>query len=280
MMDINASDLRYFLEVARTLNISRASERLGIGQPGLSQSIRRLEAQMGTLLLNRYKTGVQLTPPGIRLATKGAQLLEQWTKLKEDVLASHSEIEGKYILGCHPSVALYSLPAFFRDLIAKNPKLEIKLAHGLSREITEDIVSFRVDFGIVVNPIRHPDLVIRELCRDKVCFWVAKNCEKDVLIYDPKLIQSQFVIEQATKRGCAFKRHIESSHLEVIGALAEAGTGVAILPERVGKRHPRLTRYRAELPSFEDKICLAYRMDRKTTAAARLIVDTIARAKF
>ena len=39
MMDIQPTDLRYFLETAKTLNISRAAERLNIGQPALSQAL-------------------------------------------------------------------------------------------------------------------------------------------------------------------------------------------------------------------------------------------------
>jgi len=47
------ADLGYFMEVASTLNVSRAAERLGISQPSLSLAIRRMEEALGAPLLVR-----------------------------------------------------------------------------------------------------------------------------------------------------------------------------------------------------------------------------------
>ena len=57
----SAAELEYFLEVSSTLNLSRASERLGISQPSLSLAIKRLEQSVGTELFIRHKHGVTLT---------------------------------------------------------------------------------------------------------------------------------------------------------------------------------------------------------------------------
>jgi len=57
----SAAELEYFLEVANTLNLSRASERLGLSQPSLSLAIKRLELSIGTQLFIRHKQGVTLT---------------------------------------------------------------------------------------------------------------------------------------------------------------------------------------------------------------------------
>ena len=57
----NASDIQSFLEVTKTKNISRAAERLGLTQPALSQSIKRLENAFGQQFFIRGKGGVKLT---------------------------------------------------------------------------------------------------------------------------------------------------------------------------------------------------------------------------
>src|SRR4051812_39179302 len=56
--------LRYFVAIAEERSITRAAERLWIAQPGLSTQLRRLEAEVGTQLLNRHPRGVELTPAG------------------------------------------------------------------------------------------------------------------------------------------------------------------------------------------------------------------------
>ncbi len=58
------TDLKYFMEVAQTQNVSRAAERLGISQPSLSLAIRRMEQSVGAPLLIRSKRGVTMTQAG------------------------------------------------------------------------------------------------------------------------------------------------------------------------------------------------------------------------
>lgn len=272
----NPSDVANFIQVARTLNITRAAERLGIGQPALSQSIQRLEYYFGVQLLDRFKTGVRLTAAGERLRDAGMLTLTACSKLKDHVLAAEHAIQGRFTLGVHPSVAIYSLPAFLKDLLQDHEGLSMSLLHGLSREILEAVVSFRADFGIVVNPVRHPDLVIKELCRDRIGFWSVPDANRRVLIYEPDLLQSRTLISQLSER---FTRVIESSNLEVVAALTECGVGVGILPTRVAKRTGNLTLL-TETPFVDDKICFIYRADRHLSAAQRHIINVIRKARF
>ncbi len=124
-------DLAYFLEVTATLNVSRAAERLGITQPSLSMSIKRLERSVGAQLLVRSKTGVQLTQAGKFLAIRGKRLLQEWEFIRSGVLSHESELTGRFTLGCHVSVARYALPVFLPRLLKDNPNIGINLEHEL-----------------------------------------------------------------------------------------------------------------------------------------------------
>lgn len=106
------ADLTYFLEIANLLNLSRAAESLGISQPSLSLAIQRLEKSVGTTVLVRHKRGVSLTKAGKQLLAHTRQLMQHWDSIKSETLASVYEIQGNFSIGCHPSVALFSLPRF------------------------------------------------------------------------------------------------------------------------------------------------------------------------
>jgi DNA-binding transcriptional LysR family regulator len=152
-------DLKYFREAAATLNMSRASERLGISQPSLSLAIQRIEDSVGDKVFYRSRRGLVLTQAGKQLLTHTNFLLDAWSQVKSKALASSQLIQGRYIIGCHASVALYSLGTFLPKVLHDHPTLEIKLEHDLSRKITESVISSAVDIGIVVNPVKHPDLI-------------------------------------------------------------------------------------------------------------------------
>jgi len=279
MMYIQPTDLRYFFEAAQTENLSRAAERLGIGQPALSQSIQRLEHILGAKVFDRYKTGVRLTPVGRRLMKEGQTLLDDWGKLKSLATETNEGIQGQYSIGCHPSVGLYSLHTFLPQLLSTHPQLEISLRHGLSREIFEDVVSFRIDFGLVMNPVSHPDLVIQQLCEDRVSFYWKPSGNAQVLIYDPALMQSHELIKKF-KNKKMFSRFLTSGSLENIARLAEAGCGVAVLPERIAQLQPSLKLFSKDLPHVVDKLCLIYRADRTMNEAGKTIIKQIRGARI
>ncbi len=275
------SDISYFLEVATTQNISRAAERLGITQPSLSMALKRLEYALGIEVLIRKKSGVELTKSGRHFAQEAANLIREWESLKASVLGHAHDLAGRFSIGCHVSVASYSLPTILPKLLDKYPQIEIQLKHDLSRKITESVISHHLDFGIVVNPVFHPDLVIHHLCEDKVTLWDNTGQYSNMLIYDPDLLQAQFILQKLEANNIRFKRIVTSSSLELIADLASTGMGTAILPTRIAARNKTILRHCIpNAPSFNDKICFIYRADSQRTAASKVIVQSIKEAIF
>ncbi|MFZ4713371.1 MAG: LysR family transcriptional regulator [Bacteriovoracaceae bacterium] len=273
-MMASPQELKYFIELSSTLNFSRAAERLGVTQPTLSLSIKNLENHLGLALFIRNKNGVTLTKAGQRFVQGARELLQNWDSLVREVNKEQNEISGRYVLGCHSAVAQYSLPNILPELLQKNPGLEITLKHDLSRKITEQVISFEIDFGIVINPVKHPDLVVIPLGKDEVTFFEKQgNKNSDILICDPDLVQTQ----KLSKEFKRFKRVITSSSLEVIQSLTEAGAGVGILPKRVALNSKSLKLKNAlpGAPIFADQLALVFRVENKKTLTAIAIIDAI-----
>ena len=158
-----------------------------------------------------------------------------------------------------------------KDIYSSYPGLEIQLIHNLSRVICEGVISGVVDFGIVVNPIRHPDLVITEILKDEFGFWRTSNGLKDVLIYNPLFTQSQALIKKFKKQ--KFSRNIITESLEVSAILAKSGAGTALLPERVVNILASDLKRVDGSPVFQDQITFIYRTDLRKTASAKTIIQ-------
>lgn len=279
-----ATDLRYFLEVAQTLNLSRAAERLGVAQPTLSLAMQRLESTAKMRLLVRSKTGVQMTRAGQRFASDSKLLLEQWDQLLTEAHRDESDVRGRVTIGCHPSVALYALDRALPELLSEHKDLEIVLEHDLSRRILERVVKFEIDIGLIINPVEHPDLRLKELLKDEVTLWSAKTLRNDdVLIYDPELHQAQEIVRKLKRlEPNRFRRVLASGNLEVITGLAASGAGIAILPGRVAMREPAWglrpwVSSKGAVPKVQDRLFLVTRAERDRSQTMATVMRALAK---
>jgi len=274
-MALVMDDIKYFITVSETLNITRASEIIGISQPALSYAIKRLENELGSDLLIRLKNGIQLTKLGEEFKSRSRRLLYEWEQAQNLVNNDSSDYQGTYTFGIHPSVALYTLECFMPKLQKDFKGLGFNFIHGLSREMTEKVISWEADFGIVVNPIRHPDLVIKKICDDEVSIFYAKNAQNK-LIYDHNLAQSQYIMKKVKKK---FESHISSVNLEVVAKLTSLGMGYGLLPTRVAKQYTNLKRLE-NAPVYKDEICLIYRPEKHSNDVSKEIIKVIKEANY
>lgn len=278
------AELEYFLEVTNALNFSRASERLGISQPSLSLAIKRLEQTIGTDVFVRHKQGVTLTQAGKQLLLHVRQLLQLWDTTRSEALASQQEIQGNFTLGCHSTIAIHIASKFLPSLLEKHPKLEIHLKHNISRKIMENVINLSIDVGIVANPIRHPDLIIRKLRTDEVTFFMANDLHQKtqdihsgqaILICDPGMTQVHALLKKIKKMNLMFGRMITTDNLEVIASLTTNGCGIGILPTCVAEsQFPKLKKI-PNAPIFSDELCLIYRNENRNVKAMQVIINTI-----
>lgn len=270
-------EIMVFLEVAQTLNITKAAQRMGLTQPSLSLSLKKLEHTIGENLIIRSKNGVELTIAGKNFQKQARNLLETWEKIKSETTSSVLEVKGNIKFGCHPSVGLYSLHHFLPHLMQNHPDLEITLVHDLSRKITQKVINYEIDMGLVINPVEHPDLIMTKIFEDTVKLWKAKKDIPDVLICHPELIQTQSILKNLRKGKQKFDRVITSENLEIITQLTLEGCGYGIIPERVLMNLNSKKELHAvpNSPQFKDELHFVFRMENKDIESFKVIKQAI-----
>lgn len=271
-MSLMMNDIKYFITISETLNVTRASEILGMSQPALSYALIRLEKELGGELVIRLKNGIQLTKLGEEFKQRARRLVAEWEDAQNLVNSESGLMQGSYSIAIHPSVALYAIRCFMPELQSQFPKLDVNFIHGLSREMTEKVISWEADFGIVVNPIQHPELVITPLCDDEVTIFYIKNAPEK-LIYDQNLAQSQYILKEMSNK-MSFNGVLSTANLELVGQLTSLGLGYGLLPTRVAAQYRSLEKLK-DAPVFKDKICLVYRPDKHKNSVSKKIIQII-----
>src|SRR4029077_3014369 len=86
--------LHMFLELSRSLHFLRASRACHVSPSTLSRAVQRLEQETGSVLLERDRRSVRLTPEGGRFAEHARDTLERWQRLQRDLRGSQERLAG------------------------------------------------------------------------------------------------------------------------------------------------------------------------------------------
>lgn len=289
-MDVSLSDLKTFREVARLGTVSAAARSLNLSQPTVSWTVKKLEDQFGSALFQRTNKGMSLTRAGQSLAERAETLMQHFLSLRDEIKADTEEIRGSYSLGVFAILGSFTLPRFCPSLLEAHPHLDLNLFHDLSRNIAEKVIKGRLDFGIVVNPPQHDDLVIHELYSDEIKFWTRRQpsslqdpqSDHSVLWVHPNLRQNKDLLRQAREGQLFnFKRICYSTDLLVILHMIASGCGIGLLPETIARAYGGSPLMALEgSPIYHDAICLIYRHDLEKTRAAETIKNAILAANY
>ena len=98
---MNLRQLKYFLSVVDTGNMTRAAEHLNVAQTALGMQIKQLEESLGVTLLVRHSRGVEPTKAGSLLRERALEILKLVEQTRNDVSGGTSAIRRPSVLASH-----------------------------------------------------------------------------------------------------------------------------------------------------------------------------------
>jgi DNA-binding transcriptional LysR family regulator len=209
---LNLRHVEYFLVLAEELHFGRAATRLRIGQPPLSQQIRRLERDLNVRLLRRDRRHVELTPAGQAFRDDALLLISQADQARRSAQrAGRGEI-GKLLVGFVPSgnhALLMDLMVRMRD---RCPDVEIVLRSMSTSAQLDGILAGQIDVGFVRMPLQHPSLAVRVVAAERLVVALPAD--------HPLAAQPDVAIDQLADQGLIiFPRAIAPSYYDFILSL-------------------------------------------------------------
>jgi DNA-binding transcriptional LysR family regulator len=155
-MNINLRDLHYFAVVAEHRHLSRAAEALGLSQPALSMSLRRLEQFMKSKLVKRTPKGVELTTTGEAVFAHARRLQISVEDISREVTDLSEGRAGYLRIGSGAGSAIHHLPAACAALLKEAPKATFKVITGARQATLKALSNGELD--VLVTTIQTPRL--------------------------------------------------------------------------------------------------------------------------
>lgn len=143
--------LRYFIEVARTQNITAAAERLHITQPTLSKQLMDLEDELGAKLFERGKRRTTLTEDGMLLFQRAKEIVALADLTESAFRSTDERIAGDIAIGCGETEGMRLLVDAMKEMRAVHPGVTFRLSSGNFEDISDRLDGGLVDFGLFVG---------------------------------------------------------------------------------------------------------------------------------
>jgi DNA-binding transcriptional LysR family regulator len=140
--------IRYFLAVSETLNLTKAAKRCNVAQPSLTRAIKALEAELGGELIRRERDLSHLTELGQRVLPMLRQCYETAVSAKSVAASMQNAEVVPLSLALSHTIGLNSFEPMLQELSRVFPGLQLKLHRGSRNEVVDYLKSGAAEMAI------------------------------------------------------------------------------------------------------------------------------------
>ncbi|MEN9683624.1 MAG: hypothetical protein RLZZ427_1375 [Pseudomonadota bacterium] len=159
--------LRCFVAVAEELHFGRAAARLNMTQPPLSRHIQVLERILKVELFHRSSRSVRLTAAGSAFLAEATRIVEMADSAITTARAAAEGQRGMVSLGFTAASGYSFLPRFMNHAQQAMGGVRFLLKEMVSAEQIENLLSGRIDLGLLRPPVRRPELASQLVLRER-----------------------------------------------------------------------------------------------------------------
>ncbi|CAN5714858.1 LysR substrate-binding domain-containing protein [soil metagenome] len=264
--------LRHFAAVAEELHFGKAAEKLGMTQPPLSQSIQRLESELGIRLFERTHRSVELTPVGSQLLPYVREILAGTQRLPRLAQQLFRGDVGELRLAFVSTADYGVLPQLLQRFSSRFPSVRIDLLEATSDLQIDALISEQIDAGIIIGAGASTipgSLEYLPLQTERLMLAVPENddspastarldsyAERPLVIFPRRVAPSlhDAITSCFSSRGLTPRFGQEAIQMQTIVSLVSPGLGIAIVPESLRSLQRSGVRYlqiEGETPEIE-----------------------------
>jgi DNA-binding transcriptional LysR family regulator len=249
---IELRQFRQFVAVAEELSFRRAAERLHMAQPPLTAAIRRIEEELGQVLIERSNRVERLTPAGEVFLIEARRVLAQSQRAVEMARRAGQGLTGSLRVTFVASAARDLLPSILRAFRARHADVALELHEATTAQQVTALREDRADIGIVVVPLPEAaQLTVARLRREELLVALPRRhrlASRQVLRLADLASESWIlfpagfgpglharIVDACRVAGFSPRVTQEAVQMETIVSLVAAGMGVSLVPPAMAK---------------------------------------------
>ena len=266
-MHFDLTDLRLYLHILDTGNITAGAARSHLSLAAASARIRAMEASLGVEFLQRGRRGVTPTAAGNALARHARLLLQQAERLQQELAEYANGVKGQVRLLCNTTALSEYLPELLADFLCTHPNLDIDLQELPSLRITHALRQGAADLGIISDAVDTHGLQTRAFRDDPLVLIMPTGHPLtagpvsfiDSLFHDyvglaANSALSVYLEEQALHAGFRLQTRVRADGFDGVMRMVARGAGLGIVPQAALQRWPHAEQLQAQ-PLTEDWAC-------------------------
>ncbi|MGQ0286634.1 DNA-binding transcriptional regulator OxyR [Pasteurellaceae bacterium 22721_9_1] len=242
---MNIRDLEYLVALSEYKHFRRAAEVCHVSQPTLSGQIRKLEDELGTILLERTSRKVLFTQSGLLLVEQAKTILREVKLLREMASNQSKEMSGPLHIGVIPTISPYLLPYIMPTLKREYPDLELFLYEAQTAQLVDQLESGRLDCAIVAAAEEADPFINVPIFNEKMLLAVSEHHhwakEKQIKLSELKgkailmLDDGHCLRDQALgycfTAGAKEDTHFQATSLETLRNMVASNAGITLMPQ-------------------------------------------------
>ncbi len=170
--------LETFLAIVKEKSFSKASKKLGISQPAVTQQVKWLEEYLDSKIIERKKNGITLTKSGEELYRVALRLNKCVNNVEKEIIKIMNK-ELTFIIGASFTIGNYVLPSSLngaKEVIENDVSVHI----DLSNKILEMLLDKKIDLALIESPIFLDGVIYREWLEDEFILFSNQPLPKYV----------------------------------------------------------------------------------------------------
>ena len=242
---MNLRELEYLVAVEEEKHFNKAAERCFVSQPTLSGQLKKLEHELGVMLVERSTRHVVMTEVGRIIATRARQVLSDIREIRDIAGTYHDPMAGELHVGLIPTVAPYLLPTIMPVLNQSYPSLKLWLHEYQTSVLLDKLKRAELDLLILALPVDTNEFSQLELFKEafELAIPVDQAASMPQLItLDHLANQEMLLLEEGhCLRGQALdvcfmagareNTGFHASSMETLRHMVGEGMGMTLIPE-------------------------------------------------